>query len=143
MRLALLPVIFLIQGIVAGGPKCSSFRPACPRDMGCQILRERCPSDNNKACPGVCVFTNKYQACGGLAIEMNLCRADEKCVDDPRPLHNCGMACKIPGICMVSEPIRCGGFAGRPCPEGLFCYDFPTPSCDTSKGAVDCLGVCL
>lgn len=42
-----------------------------------------------------------------------------------------------------SETIRCGGFAGLPCPDGLSCVDDASDACDPLSGGADCMGVCV
>jgi hypothetical protein len=37
----------------------------------------------------------------------------------------------------------CAGFAGRPCPKGMRCFDDPRDSCDPSRGGRDCIGICV
>ena len=39
-------------------------------------------------------------------------------------------------------PVRCGGIAARPCPDGAMCVDDPTDNCDPNNGGADCGGVC-
>jgi hypothetical protein len=65
------------------------------------------------------------------------------CLDDPRTPESCGQACDKPGICLPAEGIECGGFVGKQCPQGLFCYDVPNDGCDPENGGADCGGICV
>lgn len=75
----------------------------------------------------------------------------------PNTLCPDGVTMSGPGACKASgsgcgweiiecppsdEPIQCGGFTARPCPDGLTCVDDPNDSCDPNNGGADCGGVC-
>ncbi|KAK2028647.1 hypothetical protein LX32DRAFT_639837 [Colletotrichum zoysiae] len=86
------------------------------------------------------VKTRSYEACGGFRATPKPCPASFECIKNPFD-GGCGPACDGPGICVV--PIRCGGFAGIPCPDGKFCADDPRDDCNPMKGGADCMGICL
>jgi PrcB C-terminal len=43
----------------------------------------------------------------------------------------------------VDDRITCGGFTGKPCPDGLTCIDDPSDDCDPNNGGADCGGICV
>jgi hypothetical protein len=51
--------------------------------------------------------------------------------------------CPPVGTCVPDATVvRCGGFAGLPCPGNGKCSDDPSDSCDPSAGGADCGGIC-
>ena len=74
-------------------------------------------------------------------------------MDDPR--DNCDPKngdADCEGICVVKKATvgprddagkTCGGFTGKPCPQGYQCVDKPGDGCDPKHGGADCIGVCI
>lgn len=108
---------------------CPSGQQCTPNDPSCSDVWR---------CPGTC----DYKSCGGKRPVPVFCDEGAECIDDARK-GGCGMACDAPGICVSKMVPSCGGFAGRPCPRGLKCYDKPNDGCDPKKGGADCPGICL
>ncbi|KAJ4130192.1 hypothetical protein NW768_007174 [Fusarium equiseti] len=124
------------------GQECGKKMAPCSKDSVCKPTLANCK--DLKKCPGTCFFKNEYQTCGGFRTKPPPpCRKHTKCVDDPRTPGDCGMACDKPGICAPTKPPSCGGFIGKKCPKGLYCYDDPKDSCNPKKGGADCPGICL
>ncbi|KAM4067900.1 Kazal domain-containing protein [Hirsutella rhossiliensis] len=141
-----------LASFVAAGPAarpCGLKIAPCPHKTTCVPLYPGCT--NLDRCRGTCVAKKDYYrsakkdypSCGGHRANPPKCPAHSTCKDDPRIPNNCGMACDRPGICIPKNAPSCGGFAGRPCPKGLRCYDAPNDGCDPNKGGADCIGVCL
>ncbi|KAF4964327.1 hypothetical protein FSARC_7733 [Fusarium sarcochroum] len=121
---------------------CGRKMAPCPKDSTCKPTLANC--HNLYRCPGTCHFKNKYPSCGGHTSKPPPpCKKGTHCINDPRTPDSCGMACDIPGICAPKKPKTCGGFTGKRCPEGLYCYDDPSDTCDPKKGGADCSGICL
>ncbi|KAL5353614.1 hypothetical protein ACLOAV_001651 [Pseudogymnoascus australis] len=130
----------LVQASDLGRP-CGRKIAPCSEDMACVPNNNHC-TDLNR-CLGTCQFTNTYPSCGGFRVEPVTCADSQVCVDDPRTPESCGMACDAPGICLPKTEIQCGGFVGKSCPEGLFCYDAPDDSCDPKNGGGLWWDLCL
>ncbi|KAJ4193562.1 Hypothetical protein NCS54_01282500 [Fusarium falciforme] len=114
---------------------CPAGTKCVPNDYSCTDLHR---------CPGTCYFKNQYQTCGGFRREPPPpCKEGTHCIDDSRIPGSCGMACDAPGICAPIKAPSCGGFMGKKCPKGLWCYDDPRDDCDPKKGGADCIGICL
>lgn len=119
----------------------------CPADKVCQPKSPKC-TDLNR-CLGTCVRptypvpATTYASCGGFRVNpAPSCPTGYVCRDDPRQ-KGCGMACDMPGICIPNNAPTCSGITGKPCPEGLDCYDFPGDGCSPDNGGADCIGICL
>ncbi|RSL73850.1 hypothetical protein CEP54_000231 [Fusarium duplospermum] len=124
------------------GRPCGFKIAPCPADTKCVPNDYSC-TDLNR-CAGTCYFKNQYQTCGGFRMEPPPpCKKGTHCIDDPRIPGSCGMACDAPGICAPKKAPSCGGFIGKKCPKGLWCYDDPTDDCDPENGGADCIGICL
>ncbi|OBT71458.1 hypothetical protein VF21_10600 [Pseudogymnoascus sp. 05NY08] len=140
----LLTLTALALGLVHAsdlGRPCGLKIAPCSGDMTCVPNKPSCTNTNT--CLGTCRFTNTYQSCGGHRVNPPICKEDEVCLDDPRTPESCGQACDKPGICLPAKEIQCGGFVGKSCPQGLFCYDVPNDGCDPKNGGADCGGVCV
>lgn len=140
----LLAVTAFTLGLVQAsdlGRACGLKIAPCSEDMTCVPNDADCTNLNT--CLGTCQFTNTYPSCGGHRPDPPTCADDKVCLDDPRTPESCGQACDVPGICLPKVKIQCGGFTGKACPEGLFCYDVPDDGCDPENGGADCGGICV
>lgn len=136
MQFSRLSFIFLSLFSIGLADPCLSDND-CTYDMRCDKQL-----DNTEA---YCVYRNLYQSCGGNTPIPTTCDDDKNgrsttCLDDPRK-EGCGMACDAPGICLPKDVPWCGGFIGKACPEGLFCY-YPRATPEQAQCA-DCTGQCL
>ncbi|MFE0105563.1 hypothetical protein [Streptomyces sp. NPDC059009] len=73
---------------------------------------------------GLAGVAHAAPAAVGTAVVADAARAQS---DPTPPASNC----------------TCGGFAGRPCPQGYHCVDDPRDSCDPQHGGADCGGLCV
>lgn len=110
-------------------------------ESGCQVLlvQESCPlqfacgdsTPTPTACPSVdepCMNEENFRVCTNLI--MDGCR-------DLLILESCPLQFQCGG-----KYPSCGGIAGIPCEEGLFCYTGISDECDEDCGAAECLGEC-
>lgn len=118
--------------------QCAPGFGPCPRDMTCKPDPFHCYKN---MCARYCVYKNFYPNCHKHRYRR--CRPGARCVSDPRNHRDCGLKCNKPGICIPKKPPTCGGFAGKKCPRGLYCYDNPDDNCNPWKGGADCPGICL
>ena len=164
-KTAFLASVLSLSTLVAGAPStsgqpCGLKIAPCPFGTVCVANDSSC-TDLNR-CLGTCkprwlpversttstteptkVPTRTYPSCGGFRVSPVPCPEGSFCADDPRDPTSCGMACDMPGICIPSSAPKCGGFAGRACPKGLKCFDYPNDGCDPRSGGRDCIGICL
>lgn len=115
--------------LVESSCKVLVVRESCPLQFGCDDDSTPAPPT---ACPAVdepCMNEENLLLCTNLV--MNGCR-------DLLILESCPLQFQ----CGDDEYPSCGGIAGIPCEEGLFCYTGISDDCDEDCGAVDCLGEC-
>lgn len=137
----LIPLVPSIQSLNHPYPPipCSLTHPHCPPDTTCILDTPSCTDPANN-CPGLCLFRNAYQLCGGFAIEPILCYTPGQiCADDPRSPQSCGMACDGPGICLCERLDGC--VCDDDCGEGRWCYGYQGETCEMHGER--CEGVCL
>lgn len=115
-------------------------------DSGCNdlLIAESCPlqfscgdatsAPSPTVCPSVdepCMNNENFRICTSLVNDG--CR--DLLILESCPLQfQCGDS--------ENEYASCGGIAGIPCKEGLFCYTGISNDCDEDCGAADCLGEC-
>ncbi len=92
--------------------------------------------DGPKAC--------KAEDCGPKPGMPNVLCPDGVTMSGPGECVASGSGCawEIIDCPSSEEPITCGGFTGKACPDGLTCVDDPNDSCDPANGGADCGGIC-
>lgn len=68
------------------------------------------------------------------------CPPIAECVSDASPDASSDAS---PDASPGTASVRCGGFAGLPCPGGGRCVDDPSDDCDPANGGADCIGMCV
>ena len=109
--------------------------PECPNEFFCDYpIEAACGATD---LPGTCAPHNPETACPQIYIPV--CGCNGQTYGNACTARAAGISVQREGEC---TNMRCGGFLGTLCPEGMVCVDDPSDNCDPRNGGADCIGIC-